>query len=144
MKWLLITTTLLINTYNYAQNMITNDPLPKRVIYQVEWLGERPLIDASYLNLVLDNDHKAYGLAGCNYWSSTYQLTGHQISFDKALKKTKQTCSPALMEQEQRFLTALVTVVRWDFSELGQLRLWPKQGQPIRLWQENRQANAGN
>jgi len=27
-------------------------------------------------------------------------------------------------------------VQRWDVSGIGQLRLWPAEGKPIRLWPE--------
>ena len=36
--------------------------------YRVEWIGERPLIDRSYLTVTLGEDNRAYGNAGCNHW----------------------------------------------------------------------------
>ena len=35
--------------------------------YVVEWIGERPLIDNSYLTITLDEDGRAFGTAGCNH-----------------------------------------------------------------------------
>jgi len=127
--------------YSYAQPTPHNQ-LHLATSYQVEWIAERPLMDYSYLNIILDKDNKAYGLAGCNYWSTTYQLKGNRLHFNPAIKITKKNCAPALMEQEQRFLKVLPTITRWDFSELGQLRLWPKKGKPIKLWQEEDTTNA--
>lgn len=101
--------------------------------YQVEWIGERPLIDNSHLTITLGADGRAFGSAGCNHWFATYSLKGEQISFSQA-GSTRKMCPPALMEQEQRFLDALSEVQRWDISELDQLQLWPAQGKPIRLW----------
>lgn len=43
------------------------------------------------------------------------------------------------MEQEQRFLNALKTIKSWDFSDIQQLQLWPENGQPIKLWAEEKQ-----
>ncbi|HZJ93480.1 MAG TPA: META domain-containing protein [Thiopseudomonas sp.] len=101
--------------------------------YQVEWIGERPLIDSSMLTLKLLDQTRVAGLAGCNHWSAEYQLQGKQFSLSN-IATTRKLCAPALMEQEQRFLAALATLERWEFAEHQQLLLWPAQGAPIKLW----------
>lgn len=101
--------------------------------YQVEWIGERPLIDNSHLTLTLGADGRAYGSAGCNHWFAAYEMQGQQLSFGQA-GSTRKMCAPALMEQEARFLEALGKVQRWDVSPIDQLRLWPAEGKPIRVW----------
>ena len=101
--------------------------------YQVEWIGERPLIDRSMLTLTLGDNNQASGLAGCNNWMAEYQLSGDRLSLDN-IATTRKLCAPALMEQEQRFLAALATVQRWEFAEHQQLLLWPEQGAAIKLW----------
>jgi len=103
--------------------------------YRVEWIGERPLIDRSYLTVRIGEDNRAYGNAGCNHWFGGYSLDDEQLSFS-APASTMKMCAPALMEQEQRFLAALGEVQRWDFNGIGQLQLWPASGKPIRLWAE--------
>lgn len=111
--------------------------LERERTYQVEWIGERPLVDNSHLTLTLDADGRAYGSAGCNHWFSPYQLQGQQLSFGQ-LGSTRKLCPPALMEQEARFFEALGQVQRWDFSPLDQLRLWPAAGKPLRLWPQGK------
>ncbi len=102
--------------------------------YIVEWIGERPLIDRSHLTLQLDaQQQRAHGFAGCNQWFGSYQLNGNQLSISN-IASTRKACAPSLMEQENRYLQALPQVERWDFSEHGQLQLWPAEGAPIRLW----------
>ena len=101
--------------------------------YQVEWIGERPLIDRSMLTLTLGDNNQASGLAGCNNWMAEYQLSGNKLSLHN-LATTRKLCAPALMEQEQRFLAALAKVQRWEFAEHQQLLLWPEQGAAIKLW----------
>ena len=103
--------------------------------YRVEWIGERPLIDRSHLTITLGEDGRAYGSAGCNHWFASYRRDGDALRFEQP-GATRKLCAPALMEQEQRFLEALGQVQRWDVSGIGQLRLWPAEGKPIRLWQE--------
>lgn len=104
--------------------------------YQLEWIGERPLIDNSHLSITFGSDGRAYGHAGCNHWFASYRLDGQQLSFSPP-GSTRRLCAPALMEQEQRFLAALEQVQRWDFSSIEQLRLWPAAGKPLRLWPES-------
>jgi heat shock protein HslJ len=105
--------------------------------YQVEWIGERPLIDRSHLTITLGDDGRAYGSAGCNHWFASYTLNGDTLSFSAA-GSTRKMCAPALMEQEARFLESLSKVQRWDFSATEQLQLWPAQGKPLRLWPESK------
>lgn len=103
--------------------------------YVLEWIGERPLIDNSHLTLTLASDGRAYGNAGCNHWFGRYTLDGEHLAFDQ-IGSTRKGCAPALMEQETRFLKALQGVQRWDVSATEQLRFWPAQGKPLRLWPE--------
>lgn len=101
--------------------------------YQVEWIGERPLIDRSHLTITLAADGRAHGHAGCNHWFAGYTLKDDAVRFETP-GSTRKMCAPSLMEQEQRFLAALTEVQRWDFNDIGQLQLWPASGKPIRLW----------
>lgn len=103
--------------------------------YRVEWIGERPLIDRSYLSLTLNREGRVLGHAGCNSWFGHYQLNGNQLQIER-IAATRKLCAPALMEQENRYLAALPNTVRWDFSDTGQLQLWPASGAAIRLWAE--------
>ncbi|MEO4047883.1 META domain-containing protein [Pseudomonas sp. CAU 1711] len=103
--------------------------------YRVEWIGERPPIERSHLTITLGADGRAYGSAGCNHWFAGYRREGEQLHFEQA-GSTRKLCAPALMEQERRFLEILGRVQRWDVSAIGQLRLWPGAGKPIRLWPE--------
>ena len=115
-----------------------SDPvqLENDTTYRVEWIGERPLIDRSHLTITLGEDGRAYGSAGCNHWFASYRRDGDALRFEQP-GATRKLCAPALMEQEQRFLEALGQVQRWDVSGIGQLRLWPAEGKPIRLWPED-------
>ncbi|MBD7978565.1 MULTISPECIES: META domain-containing protein [Pseudomonas] len=108
-------------------------PLDTSKTYQVEWIGERPLIDRSHLTVTFDKDGRAHGHGGCNRWFASYQLEGQNLSFSHA-GATRMACAPALMEQENRFFQALDAVQRWDLGEHGELRLWPQEGQPIKLF----------
>lgn len=101
--------------------------------YQVEWIGEHPLIDRSHLTVTFAADGRAHGHAGCNHWFAGYTLKDDAVRFEPP-GSTRKMCAPSLMEQEQRFLAALAEVQRWDFNDIGQLQLWPATGKPIRLW----------
>lgn len=116
-----------------CSSLPSSTPLQSAQSYQVEWIGERPLIDRSMLTLTLVDEQHASGLAGCNNWSAEYLLSGKQLSLHN-IASTRKLCAPALMEQEQRFLAALARIQRWEFAEHQQLLLWPAAGAPIKLW----------
>ena len=103
--------------------------------YRIEWIGERPLIDYSHITLTLDGNGRAYGSAGCNHWFASYTLEGDKLTFGQP-GSTRKMCAEALMEQEGRFLQMLRDVQRWDFSDQGELRLWPASGRAMRMWPE--------
>ncbi|VXC41378.1 META domain-containing protein [Pseudomonas sp. 8Z] len=103
--------------------------------YDVEWIGERPLIDNSHLSITFAADGRAHGNTGCNHWFANYTLEKQTIRFETP-GSTRKQCAPALMEQEKRFLDAITQVQRWDVNVLGQLQLWPAKGKPIRLQAE--------
>ncbi len=105
-------------------------------VYQAEWISGKPRIHHSHPTLILGEDGRAYGNAGCNHWFASYRMQGDQLSFSE-IGSTRKMCPPVLMEQEQRFLDALSKVQRWDFSSQEQLRLWPADGKPMRLEPQN-------
>ena len=128
---LALTTTLLLT----GCTSTPESTLPLGTPYQVEWIGEHPLVDRSHLTVTLGADGRAYGHAGCNRWFASYQTTGDQLSFSQA-GATRMMCAPALMEQEERFLQALGQVKRWEMGENGELRLWYTEDQALRLLAE--------
>lgn len=107
--------------------------LPTAQTFQVEWIGQRPLIDRSMLTLTLVDGERAAGLAGCNRWSADYQRAGQQLRFNNIVS-TRKLCAPALMEQEQRFLAYLARIQHWEFAEHGQLWLSTPDSAPLKLW----------
>ena len=109
--------------------------LQRNHAYVVEWVGERPLMDYSHLTVTFDDGGRAYGNGGCNHWFAPYTLDGDKLTFGP-IGSTRKACAPALMEQEQRFFNALQTVQRWDVSPIEQVRFWPAEGLPLRLWPE--------
>lgn len=100
--------------------------------YRVEWIGALPRIERSYVTITFGADDRAYGTGGCNHWFAGYGIEGEILRFSR-VGSTRRLCSPELMEQEQRFFDSLRQVRRWDLSPLGELRLWPEEGKPLRL-----------
>lgn len=103
--------------------------------YQAEWINGKPRLHHSHPTLTLGDDGRAYGSGGCNHWFAAYTREADKLSFAQ-IGSTRKMCAPAVMEQEQRFLEALSSVQRWDFSPQDELRLWPAQGKPLRLQPE--------
>ncbi|UEG62633.1 META domain-containing protein [Stutzerimonas chloritidismutans] len=108
--------------------------LQRDVTYIAEWIGDDAVIGRTPVSLTL-SDGRAYGNAGCNHWFGSYERDGQQIRFSN-LGSTRKMCAEEIMEQEHHFLDLLNRVERWDVSNIDQLRLWPAQGTPLRLWPE--------
>jgi len=114
----------------------TVEPLKPQydVTYITEWIGDEPVVGRNPVSLTFSED-RAYGNAGCNHWFASYQLDGQQIRFSQ-IGSTRKMCAEHLMKQEQHFLHLLSQIERWDVSNIDQLRFWPAEGAPIRVWPE--------
>ena len=108
--------------------------LQNDVTYIAEWIGDEPVVGRTPLSLTFSED-RVYGNAGCNHWFATYQRNGQQIRFSN-IGSTRKMCPELIMKQEQHFLELLSQVERWDVSNIDQLRFWPAEGAPIRVWPE--------
>lgn len=113
---------------------IDSQKLEYDVTYITEWIGDEPVVGRNPVSLTFSQD-RAYGNAGCNHWFASYQLDGQQIRFSQ-IGSTRKMCAEHLMKQEQHFLQLLSQIERWDISNIDQLRFWPAEGAPIRVWPE--------
>lgn len=108
--------------------------LQNDVTYIAEWIGDEPVVGRNPVSLTFSED-RAYGNAGCNHWFASYQLDGQKLRFSE-IGSTRKMCAEHIMKQEQHFLELLSQIERWDVSKIDQLRFWPSQGAPLRVWPE--------
>jgi heat shock protein HslJ len=108
--------------------------LQNEVTYIAEWIGDEPVVGRNPVSLTFSED-RAYGNAGCNHWFASYQLDGQKLRFSE-IGSTRKMCAEHIMKQEQHFLELLSQIERWDVSKIDQLRFWPADGAPLRVWPE--------
>ena len=82
--------------------------------------GVASLVPGTEVTLQFAADGQASGWAGCNRWTSTYQLQGQHLSFGAAATTRKACPEDAVMAQEHAFLRALgdVSSVRVEGDRL--------------------------
>ena len=108
--------------------------LQNDVTYIAEWIGDEPVVGRNPVSLTFSED-RAYGNAGCNHWFASYRLDGQKLRFSE-IGSTRKMCAEHIMKQEQHFLELLSQIERWDVSKIDQLRFWPTEGAPLRVWPE--------
>ncbi|WP_308254713.1 YbaY family lipoprotein [Geminocystis sp. GBBB08] len=85
-----------------------------------EWLLEdlagKGVIDFLQTTVTLTQDGKIFGNAGCNNYTGTYQITGNKIKISP-LASTRKMCTPAVMDQETKFLQVLPSINTIDYNE---------------------------
>jgi len=108
--------------------------LQNDVTYIAEWIGDEPVVGRNPVSLTFSED-RAYGNAGCNHWFANYRLEGQKLRFSE-IGSTRRMCAEHIMKQEQHFLELLAQIERWDVSNIDQLRFWPEEGAPLRVWPE--------
>lgn len=108
---------------------------PPGQIRNVEWLLEDlnggGIIDRSHVTMILGDDGRVAGSAGCNRYSSAYELEGETLSVSPQMMSTMMACPEALMNQERRFTQTLVAVRSFHFDETGALILTAEGGDTL-------------
>lgn len=89
------------------------------------WLAEDinggGVIERLQTTLSLGAGGKVTGMGGCNRYRGQATLKGDTISFGP-MAGTRMACSPAVMDQENKFHAALETVKSWSVTQ-GKLLL---------------------
>jgi heat shock protein HslJ len=92
---------------------------PDWVVASIEGDG---LIAGSSVTMAFEDEGRVSGVASCNRYLATYQLTGEGLSIAGGAS-TMMACEPGLMEQERRFLDALDAISRFEIAPDGALVL---------------------
>ena len=99
---------------------------PASLLLGPEWVVESidgaRLIGNSRVTIAFQEDGRVAGLASCNRYLATYELTGEGLSIAGGAS-TMMACEPSLMAQERRFLDALAAVTRFEIAPDGALVL---------------------
>ena len=115
---------------------------PGGEIRNVTWLAEdidgRGVIDNAQTTLTINADGSANGSGGCNRFTTSTTIDGSNLSF-KPAAATRMMCPPALMDQEQKFFSALERTRSYAIdADTGKLLLHDDAGKTIaQLAQQN-------
>jgi heat shock protein HslJ len=92
--------------------------------------SETQAVEESQVTLMFEAEGQAGGSAGCNSYSSSYQVNEDSITFE-APTSTKMACEgEGIMDQETSFLQALETASRFELTETN-LRIWYGDGKSV-------------
>jgi len=106
----------------------------------VEDIAGRGVIDRAQTTISFDAPGRVSGSTGCNRFTGVATLEGEALRFGQ-LSRTQRACIPALMDQEQKFLTAVEAVRGYSVAANGWLHLRGANAEPLlRLVQMPREA----
>ena len=92
---------------------------PVSLLLGREWVVESidgtGVIADSRVTIAFDEGGRVDGLAWCNRYLATYELTGEGLWIAGGTS-TMMACEPSLMEQERRFLDALGAIRRFEIA----------------------------
>ena len=98
------------------------------------WLAEDiqggGVLDRLRTTLSFLGDGRVSGTGGCNRYSGPVEVKGSSIHFG-SLAATMMACSPAVMQQEERFFTALAAATQWKKTPERKLILSDAAGVPV-------------
>lgn len=89
----------------------------------VEDINNRGIIDNSRVTLTFSADGRISGRASCNDYTGSYQQDGQRLIVPDSLAVTRKLCPPALMNQEERFLSTLTNTLNVSRDANGALLL---------------------
>ena len=91
----------------------------------------RSSVANSEITISFDDAGKLAGSSGCNSYSTTYEVSGDQLSITGPMASTMMMCpDPAIMEQEEEYLEVLASVSSFTI-EGKQLALFNAEGQAV-------------
>lgn len=93
----------------------------------IEWVAEdidgRGVLDRARSSIAFAPGGLVRGLAGCHRYAGRWTLNGESLRLDGLTVEGTRECVPALLDQERRFLGRLGSVVRFEITPDGALRL---------------------
>ncbi len=110
--------------------------LLRGAVWVVEDLAGAGIIDRSRITIEFLEDNRMAGRASCNRYTGSYQLRGEGIAVGP-VASTRMACAPALMNQEDRFLSLLDQVSSVRIGKHGELLLSTADGKTIKAFQSD-------
>jgi len=105
-------------------------------VWVVEDLAGTGIIDRSRITIEFLEDNRVAGRASCNRYTGSYLLSGEGIAIGP-VASTRMACAPALMNQEDRFLSLLDQATSVKIGQQGELLLSTPDGDTIRAFQSD-------
>ena len=91
--------------------------------WRVESINQQGIIDNSMGSMrFYDADQRVSGTTGCNRFSGAFELDQNSLVMTRMIS-TRKACVPALMNQEQRFLSTLSAITQARTNKNGLLIL---------------------
>jgi heat shock protein HslJ len=98
--------------------------------WKVEEIGGQIVIAESEASIAFDLDGSVHGNSSCNRFFGSFELTGEGLTISDT-GGTMMACDPGLMDQEQRFLSSLEVVRRFERMPDRRLRLIGDDGRVV-------------
>ena len=98
--------------------------------WKVEEIGGQGVIAESEASIAFDLDGSLHGNSSCNRFFGSFILTAEGLTISE-IGGTMMACDPELMDQEQRFLSSLELVRRFESAPDGRLRLIGDDGRVV-------------
>ncbi|MGC8120669.1 META domain-containing protein [Marinobacter sp. VGCF2001] len=105
--------------------------------WQVLEIDGEPVIADSEVTLAFTEQGRVFGSSSCNRFNGGWHMQGEKLSFTH-MAATKMACLDALMQQENRFLSLLGDVDRYQVENDGRLVLTTGQGTTLRALPSDR------
>ena len=113
------------------------------ISWRLEDLDQTGIIDRSRITLLLGDDGRASGMAGCNRYTAAYTLDGTTLAVDPRIASTRMACvSEAMMYQEQRYFELLPLMDTAGVDATGALILTGKGGASMKFYPDEDAAQA--
>lgn len=98
--------------------------------WSVESFDAQALVENSRITLSFDAEGRLHGQSSCNRYGGSYAVAGEIVTVSQLIS-TMMACAPALMTQEQRYLTLLREVREYAVAADGALVLSTQEGRQI-------------
>jgi heat shock protein HslJ len=113
---ILIMVTLVGLTLTACSSSAAGQALTESLWLLTELNGQSPIPETS-INAQFDEDGRVSGSSGCNTYSTTYNVSGEQLTFGEEIITTLLVCQEPVMEQENEYLQVLRDTATFQIEE---------------------------
>ncbi|MDX1436419.1 MAG: META domain-containing protein [Anaerolineales bacterium] len=106
-------------------------------------MGGNPPVQGTAISAQFDGEGRVGGSSGCNNYSTTYEVSGNNLTFGENIAGTLMACPEPIMAQEQEFFKVMANTATFEIQD-ETLTYFDEAGTELAVFEAQSQELAGS